>query len=97
MKDNYDRLAQEAAEFGCSILIREREDNSDKVNLYQQRLLKIFFSIFVKSQMLIYRSYGDRGKSQIYNFNLVLEIKNLKIFSVASHITIFYHRESRQH
>ena len=47
--------------------------------------------------MLIYRSYGDRGKSQIYNFNLVLEIKNFKIFSVASHITIFYHRESRQH
>ena len=47
--------------------------------------------------MQTYRSYGDRGKSQKYNFNLVLEIKNFKMFSVASHITTFHHRESRQH
>ena len=65
MKDNYDRLAQEAAEFGCSILIREREDNSHKIKLVSTKAFEIFFffPIFIKSQMLIYRSYGDRGKS----------------------------------
>ena len=64
MKDNYDRLAQEAAGFGCSILIREREDNSHKIKLVSTKAFEIFFfSIFIKSQMLIYRSYGDRGKS----------------------------------
>lgn len=45
VKDNDCRLAQEVAAFGCSILVREREDISH-INFCQQRLLKYFFYIF---------------------------------------------------
>lgn len=47
MKDNYDRLAQEAAEFGCSILIREREDNSHKIKLVSTKAFEILFFFYI--------------------------------------------------